>query len=126
MGKYIYYEESPYNKGKYTLRLNHEEFPFPTGTSGSYNVMLARIAGLDFPSFLRMCRDIGGAEIIGKNTLYPVAYFKFGEGLITVQTWLNKRAEYILNRHNHPYEFILDEGGRPVGKIWDDGAEEKI
>lgn len=126
MGKYIYYEESPYNKGKYTLRIKHENFPFPTGTSGSYNVMLARIAGLDYPNFLRMCRDIGGAEIVGKGNLYPVAYFNFNEGLYAIEKWLDTRAKYILNRHNHPYEFEVNDEGAPVRKIYDDGRVEEL
>ena len=76
MGKYVYYEETPYNKGKYILALHHDEFPFQNGISGSYNVFLARIAGLSYADFLRMCRDEFGATIIGKNTLYPVLYYR--------------------------------------------------
>ena len=104
MGKYVYYEESPYNKGKYIISLHHEQFPFADGTSGSYNVFLARLAGLSYADFLRMCRDEFGAEIIGKDKLYPVAYFNFGEGLSALTKWLDTRAKYILYRHNHPYE----------------------
>ena len=46
MGKYVYYEESPYNKGKYIISLHHEQFPFADGTSGSFNESLSRFSGL--------------------------------------------------------------------------------
>lgn len=123
MGKYVYYEESPYNKGKYIISLHHEQFPFTDGTSGSYNVFLARLAGLSYADFLRMCRDEFGAEIIGKNKLYPVAYFNFGEGLSALTKWLDTRAKYILYRHNHPYE--IEKNDNKIIKYYDNGSIEQ-
>ena len=123
MGKYVYYEESPYNKGKYIISLHHEQFPFADGTSGSYNVFLARLAGLSYADFLRMCRDEFGAEIIGKDKLYPVAYFNFGEGLSALTKWLDTRAKYILYRHNHPYE--IEKNDNEIIKYYDNGSIER-
>ena len=123
MGKYVYYEESPYNKGKYIISLHHEQFPFADGTSGSYNVFLARLAGLSYADFLRMCRDEFGAEIIGKDKLYPVAYFNFGEGLSALTKWLDTRAKYILYRHNHPYE--IEKNDNKIIKYYDNGSIEQ-
>lgn len=123
MGKYVYYEESPYNKGKYIISLHHEQFPFAAGTSGSYNVFLARLAGLSYADFLRMCRDEFGAEIIGKDKLYPVAYFNFGEGLSALTKWLDTRAKYILYRHNHPYE--IEKNDKEIIKYYDNGSIEQ-
>ena len=123
MGKYVYYEESPYNKGKYIISLRHEQSPFADGTSGSYNVFLARLAGLSYADFLRMCRDEFGAEIIGKDKLYPVAYFNCGEGLSAVTKWLDTRAKYILYRHNHPYE--IEKNDNKIIKYYDNGSIEQ-
>ena len=123
MGKYVYYEETPYNKGKYIISLHHEQFPFAGGTSGSYNVFLARLAGLSYADFLRMCRDEFGAEIIGKDKLYPVAYFNFGEGLSVLTKWLDTRAKYILYRHNHPYE--IEKNDKEIIKYYDNGSIEQ-
>ena len=123
MGKYVYYEESPYNKGKYIISLHHEQFPFADGTSGSYNVFLARLAGLSYADFLRMCRDEFGAEIIGKDKLYPVAYFNFGEGLSALTKWLDTRAKYILYRRNHPYE--IEKNDKEIIKYYDNGSIEQ-
>ena len=123
MGKYVYYEETPYNKGKYILALHHDEFPFQKGTSGSYNVFLARIAGLSYADFLRMCRDEFGAEIIGKDKLYPVAYFNFGEGLLAITKWLDTRAKFLVYRYNHPYE--IEKTEECIIKHYDNGEVEQ-
>ena len=123
MGKYVYYEETPYNKGKYILALHHKEFPFQNGTSGSYNVFLARIAGLSYADFLRMCRDDFGAEIIGKDKLYPVAYFNFGEGLLAITKWLDTRAKFLVYRYNHPYE--IEKTEECIIKHYDNGEVEQ-
>ena len=53
MGRFVSYEESPANQGKYILKINVDEFPFSDQVRGSYNVMLARIAGLSYANFLR-------------------------------------------------------------------------
>ena len=39
--------------------------------------------------------------------------------------WLDTRAKYILYRHNHPYEIEVDNTGKPVRKIYDDGRVEE-
>ena len=124
--RYVTYEEGPAtHPGKYLLKINFEAFPFPHGTEGSYNVFLARIAGLSYPDFLRMCRDICGAEIIGKHQKYPVPYFSFGEGLSILTKWLNRRAKMIMFLREHPYEFELDENGKPIRKKFYDGHIEE-
>ena len=48
MEKYFYLEESPIYKNKYIIRLNHDKFLFPTGTSGSYNILVARVWNLSY------------------------------------------------------------------------------
>ena len=82
--RYFYAEESPYQPGKYTVRLNFDALPNMT-TTGSYNLLPARLLGLSYADYLRFCRDELGAEIIGKKSMYPVAYFPnktSAEGLI--------------------------------------------
>ena len=70
-----------------------------------------------------MCRDEFGAEIIGKDKLYPVAYFNFGEGLSALTKWLDTRAKYILYRHNHPYE--IEKNDNEIIKYYDNGSIEQ-
>lgn len=95
MKKYFYLEESPYHPNKYTLKLNFDLLPLKN-TTGSYAILAAHLMGLSYPSFLRMCRDICDAEIIGKETMYPVAYFQKGGLEKVVLDILNSRVEVAL------------------------------
>jgi hypothetical protein len=58
--------------------------------------------GLTYAQYLRMCRDCFGAEIIGKGSNYPVAYFKFSKGLNDLIEQLNARANLVLWEREHP------------------------
>lgn len=94
-------EESPYHPGKYIIRPKYEDFLL-NSTEGSYNVICARLFNLSYIDYLRMCRDCFGAEIIGKNSLYPVAYFKRSNELTALVELLNARATSILWEREHP------------------------
>lgn len=73
----IYFElvESPYNTGKCIIKPKYENLGIERIGKGSYVILPARLCELSFPEYLRMCRDIYGAEIVGKGQLYPTAYF---------------------------------------------------
>ena len=95
MKTYFKLEESPYNPGKYVIRLEHDNLPLGV-VHGSCNVLAARVCGLNWVEYLRMCRDVYGAELIGKNEKYPVAYFSDvtkGKQLVAA---LNKQVSTIL------------------------------
>ena len=94
-------EESPYYPGKYTIRPIHEAF-YLDSTEGSFNLICARLFGLEYADYLRMCRDHFGAEIIGKGSAYPVAYFKLSQGLADLIEQLNARANFVLWEREHP------------------------
>lgn len=94
---YFIFDDSPIQKGKFLLRPNYPLLPLK-GTKGSYNLLTSRLMNLSYADFLRMCRDLYGAEIIGKNSMYPIAYFpnsKIGQPLIDE---LNKRVKILLNK----------------------------
>lgn len=94
--KYFISEESPYHPGKFIVRPVHDNLPL-TRTIGSYNILAARLLNLSYANYLRMCRDLYGAEIIGKNHLYPVAYFNGEtEELKELIKLLNKNTEKVL------------------------------
>ena len=94
-------EESPYYPGKYTIRPIHEAFHLDS-TEGSFNLICARLFGIEYADYLRMCRDHFGAEIIGKGSMYPVAYFKFSKQLNDLIDGLNARANLVLWEREHP------------------------
>lgn len=94
-------EESASYPGKYIIRPIHENFHLDY-TEGSFNVICARLMGLSYAQFLRMCRDCFGAEIIGKGSWYPVAYFPLSNELKVLIDNLNARANLVLWEREHP------------------------
>ena len=94
-------DESASHPGKWIVLPVHENFHL-SSTTGSFNVICARVMGLSYPQYLRMCRDCFGAEIIGKGSNYPVAYFKRSKELDALVDNLNARANLILWERNHP------------------------
>ena len=94
-------QESASYPDKYLIVPVHDKFHLKS-TSGSFNVIMARLVGLSYAQYLRMCRDCFEAEIIGKNTLYPLAYFKDGEKLEMLLKNLNARANMVLWNREHP------------------------
>ena len=97
-------EESASYPGKYMIRPLCDKFHLDS-TEGSFNVIMARVMGLSYAQYLRMCRDCFDAEVIGKGSMYPIAFFKEGEKLDMLLKGLNARANLILwNRDNPNYE----------------------
>ena len=99
--KIFYHDESVSFPGKYMIRADFEKF-YLDYTGGSYNIIGARLMGLTYANYLRMCRDCFCAEIIGKGSLYPVAYFKFSKQLNDLIDGLNARANIVLWEREHP------------------------
>lgn len=99
--KVFYRDESASFPGKYMIRADLEKFHLDY-TEGSYNVIQARLFGLIYSDYLRMCRDEFGAEIIGKGENYPLALFKLSKGLEDLIEQLNARANLVLWEREHP------------------------
>lgn len=94
-------EESAAYPGKYIIRPIHDNF-YLERTEGSFNVICARLFGISYAQYLRMCRDCFGAEIIGKGSYYPVAYFPLSNELKALIDNLNARANLVLWEREHP------------------------
>ena len=92
---YFLMEESPYQPGKYMITPNFPLLPLK-GTRGSYNILAARIMNLTYADFLRLCRDLCGAEIVGKGHGYPVAYFDNYKSAQSLIDELNRRTKILL------------------------------
>ena len=54
--------------------------------------------GLTYAQYLRMCRDIYGAEIIGKNNQYPIPYFKSNSSVSDLVRTLNTRMNLLIQK----------------------------
>ena len=86
--------------GKYMITPIHDNF-FLESTEGSFNIIGARLFNLSYANYLRMCRDIYGAELYGKNTIYVVPYFKEKSGKTKeLLEELNNRANEVLKNRN--------------------------
>ena len=72
--RYTYVEESPYNPGKWLIYFKNGLMPFEPCV-GCRHVLGARLMGLNYADYLRLCRDEYGAEIQGKGQKYPTPYF---------------------------------------------------
>ena len=88
-------DESAAHPGKWRIIPIHDNFHLGE-TTGSYNLICARLVGLTYAQYLRMCRDCFGAEIIGKGSMYPVAYFKRSTELDALIEFLNVQASLVL------------------------------
>ena len=76
MKNYFKVIESSSYPGKYLIFLDFERLPSNFYfRKGSYEVLNARLLGINFADYLRLCRDEFGAEIVGKTSTYPVAFF---------------------------------------------------
>lgn len=94
-------EESPYVPGKWMIRANNEAFHLGY-TEGSFNIIQARLFGLSYPDYLRMCRDHFGAILTGKNSKYPYALFDRSKEMDDLIEILNARANLVLWNREHP------------------------
>lgn len=99
--EYFRLEESPYLPGKYTIKINFDKMPEMI-TKGSFNILFARLLNLSYAQYLRFCRDVIGAEIIGKQQMYPVAYFNKTLDTLAFVRMLNMRMGLVIWEREHP------------------------
>ena len=99
--KIFYRDESATQPGKYMIRVDLDKFHL-NSTDGSFNIIGARLMGLTYAQYLRMCRDEFGAKIIGKGSMYPYPVFKLSQGLQDLIDQLNARASLVLWEREHP------------------------
>ena len=81
------------SNGKYIICFNARKEMNIKG--GSFSVLAARLLGLSYVNYCRMCRDMYGAEIRGKDGMYCTIYFS-KENAEKLSEELNKRfCEYV-------------------------------
>lgn len=101
MIKVFYYDESPVNPPYGIIRVDVDKIPHGK-MNGSWNILPARLLGIGYADYLRFCRDILNAQIRGKNTKYPIAYFQNTKELQQFLRLLNKRVELLFWEKEHP------------------------
>ena len=98
---YFVLEESASRPGKFVIRPNYGVFP-EFATTGSFNVLQARLMNLNYAQYLRLCRDALGAELAGKNSLYPIPFFNNDMTVRAFVKLLNSRFSAVLWEKEHP------------------------
>ena len=83
--------ESVGSPGLYYVSPIHVNFNL-ISTKGSFNVICARLFNISYANYLRLCRDELDAIIVGKDSYYPIAYFKSKEAAQALVNLLNSRA----------------------------------
>lgn len=110
--KFFYLDESSCNPGYYLIRPDFDKLPL-LHTEGSYVILPARLCGISYPQYLRMCRDCFDAKILGKNELYPRVLFKKSEKTTLLLKMLNTYAGAVMWEREHPnykeHEKIVQE-----------------
>lgn len=125
MTKQIYFtlEENPAQPSKYRININFDLLP-KMSTPGSYTILFARLMNLSFAQFLRMCRDVCGAEIVGKNSKYPSIYFKKNINTVAFVRLLNSRMNYVVWEREHPdwkeHQDFLAQRKKEYTEVWKD------
>lgn len=100
--KYFKLEISPYHPGYSLIKFDVESWEENSYTVGSYAILPARFLNLSYADYLRFCRDILGATIIGKGSRYPIPYFKREEEAAQLVRLLNGRANYLKSILENP------------------------
>ena len=96
MTNYFVLEDSPYYSNHMTIKINEKKLDVGY-TIGSRQVLMARLMNLPWAQFLRLCRDMYDAELVGKKSIYVVPYFPTGsDGGRRLCAELNKRMALVL------------------------------
>ena len=90
----VFYIEEHNNN--FLVKANLMETNLPTSEiTGSWGVFCARVIGLTYANYLRMCRDVYGAELIGKGKKYPTAQFSSKNNAQKLIKVLTERSDII-------------------------------
>lgn len=90
-----YFEVFETFDNKFMVSPNLDNLPVNC-SKGSYNILAARVMGLSYANYLRMCRDLYNGEINGKGSLYPIVKFVNKSDATKLISTLNSRTNEIL------------------------------
>ncbi len=70
-----------------------------------------RLSNLVYCYYLAYAGGRFGAEIIGKNAKYPVAYFTLNTEAQALVKLLNARMDYVMDEQKYPFEYKVNSEG---------------
>ena len=83
---------------QFAININEKVYEKIGKTTGSFNVLLARILGLSYADSLRYFRDHYNAKIMGKEGYYCIVRFDKEEDCRAACDLLSARWEQLLRR----------------------------
>ena len=95
---YFVTELSPIHN-KYIVLPNHTALGL-TSTNGSYAILGARLFGLTYANYLRLCRDHYNATLIGKKSKYINMTFANKDDADNLAKELSRRAAFFKRKKN--------------------------
>ena len=103
--KVFYLKERMNDPNRYIIAIDddlRDEFYIGGLKEGSYHILQALLLNMNYPTYLRFCRDIGGAELIGKNDLYVIPVFKKTSEAIQIVDMLNAQINLVVWEKKNP------------------------
>ncbi len=96
MNQYKYFEvHDCADPNKYIVGPNEDNLP-SLYTKGSRNVFGARVMGINYADYCRICRDVFGATLVGKGTKYIIPYFHDLNAAKKFARYMSARMEKIM------------------------------
>lgn len=90
----FYVDISIYDNSCFMVRPGKEVLDKTKSNQGSFSVVCARLMGLSYPDYCRMCRDKLGATLFGKHGYYIGISFKDRDYASVLCDALKERWEY--------------------------------
>lgn len=119
--QYFKLEQLAAYPGLYQIVMDYDLFP-PMRTEGVYQVFPARLLSLSWANYLRFCRDVLNAVIIG-HAIYPIIAFRKNNITRQYLKYLNTLTEFIMIERAHPYDLYRDEDGKVVREEWENNLK---
>ena len=99
---YYKVDESMNYPNKFMIYLDFTKLPSNFYfTKGSYAVINARLLGIKFSDYCRLCRDVFGAELVGKGHTYPSIYFPNRQTALKLISLLNAKMECFIKTYEN-------------------------
>lgn len=90
--KYYKVETSPIStKNEYVVMFKDNLFDIIPYIYGSAAVINARLLGLTYAQYLKWCRDVYNARLVGSKSLYVVPYYANKDDAAAVASELDRR-----------------------------------
>lgn len=86
---FFFLDESVLMKGKYCLRINGDNPNWKVSGRGNFNILPARVLGMNYYDYLIFCKEKLGAYIVTREVSVPIPMFKNNQATKDFVAYLN-------------------------------------